>query len=49
MNLKYVQVVFPLDASKVILENGEEIFVNKEKKEDLFESLKQVFELQEVI
>lgn len=49
VNLRYVQVVFPLDASKVILENGKEIFVCQNKKEDLFESLKQVFELQEMI
>lgn len=49
VNLRYVQVIFPLDASKVILENGKEIFVNQNKKESLFNSLKEVFDLQEVI
>lgn len=47
VNLKYVQVVFPSNASKVILENGKEIFVNHDKREKLFEKLKQVYDLQE--
>lgn len=46
VNLRYVQVIFPLDASKVILENGKEIFVSQDKKEALFEGLKEVFDLQ---
>lgn len=45
VNLKYIEVVFPSNASKVILENGKEIFVNYDKREELFESLKQVYEL----
>ncbi len=49
VNLRFVQVIFPLDASKVILENGKEIFVSQDKKDDLFESLKKVFDLQEVV
>ena len=49
VNLRYVQVIFPLDASIVILENGEEISVSKERREDLFEGLKEVFELQEAV
>ncbi|PLX12916.1 MAG: hypothetical protein C0597_12415 [Marinilabiliales bacterium] len=48
VNLKYVEVVFPSDASKVVLENGKEIFVNHNKKDELFESLKQVYELHEI-
>jgi len=49
VNLKYIEVVFPSDASKVVLENGKEIFVNHNKKDELFESLKQVYELHEMI
>lgn len=48
VNLKYVEVVFPSDASKVVLENGKEIFVNHNKRDELFESLKQVYELHEL-
>lgn len=49
VNLRYVEVVFPTDASKVVLENGKEIFVNHNKKDELFESLKQVYELHELV
>ena len=49
VNLKYVQVIFPLDASKVILENGKEIIVSKNRKDGLFKSLKEVFDLEEAI
>ena len=49
VNLLYVQIVFPSDASKVILENGKEIFVNYNKKEELFENLLQVYDLQELV
>ena len=49
VNLKYVEVVFPSNASKVILENGKEIFVNHDKREKLFEKLKQVYDLQETV
>ena len=49
VNLIYVEVVFPSDASKVVLENGKEIFVNHNKKDELFESLKQVYELHELV
>lgn len=49
VNLNYVQAVFPSDASKVILENGKEIFVNHNKRDELFESLKQVYELHETV
>lgn len=45
VNLRYVEVVFPSNASKVVLENGKEIFVNHNKKDELFESLKQVYDL----
>lgn len=48
VNLRYVEVVFPSEASKVVLENGKEIFVNHNKKEELFESLRQVYELHEI-
>lgn len=48
VNLRYVQMIFPHDASKVILENGKEIFVSQSRREELFESLKKVFDLQEV-
>lgn len=49
VNLKYIQVVFPSNASKVIMENGKEIFVDHNKREELFESLKQVYDLQETV
>ena len=49
VNLKYVQLIFPSDASKVILENGKEIFVSQSRREELFESLKKVFDLQEIV
>ncbi|MDY6800616.1 MAG: LytTR family DNA-binding domain-containing protein [Bacteroidota bacterium] len=49
VNLRYVQMIFTRDASKVILENGKEIFVSQSRKDDLFESLKKVFDLQESI
>ncbi len=49
VNLRYVEVVFPKDASKVVLENGKEIFVNHNRKDDLFESLKQVYDLHELV
>jgi DNA-binding LytR/AlgR family response regulator len=49
VNLRYVEVVFPSDASKVVLDNGKEIFVNHNKKDELFESLKQVYELHELV
>ena len=49
VNLRYVEVVFPSDASKVVLENGKEIFVNHNKKDELFENLRQVFDLYELV
>ncbi|MCB2196652.1 MAG: LytTR family transcriptional regulator DNA-binding domain-containing protein [Bacteroidetes bacterium] len=49
VNLQYVEVVFPKDASKVVLENGKEIFVNHDRKDDLFESLKQVYDLHALV
>lgn len=49
VNLRHVQVVFPSNASKVVLENGKEIFVNYNKRDELFESLRQVYELHELI
>ena len=49
VNLRYVEVVFPSDASKVVLENGKEIFVNHNKKDELFENLRKVFNLQETV
>ena len=49
VNLKYVQIVFPSEASKVILENGKEIFVNHNKKDELFTSLRKVYDLQEIV
>lgn len=49
VNLRFIQVVFPSDASKVMLENGKEIYVSNDRKEDLFESLKSVFELHEIV
>ena len=49
VNLRHVEVVFPSDASKVVLENGKEIFVNHNKKDELFESLKQVYDLHELV
>jgi hypothetical protein len=42
-------MIFTRDASKVILENGKEIFVSQSRKENLFESLRKVFDLQECI
>lgn len=45
VNLKYIQVVFPSNASKVIMDNGKEIFVDYDKREELFENLNQVYEL----
>jgi len=49
VNLNYVEVVFPSGTSKVVLENGKEILVNYKKRDDLFESLKQVYELHEIV
>ncbi len=49
VNLRYVEVVFPYNASKVVLENGKEIFVNHNKKDELFESLKEVYDLHELV
>lgn len=49
VNLKYVQIVFPSDASKVILENGKEIFVDYNRKDELFENLLQIYDLHELV
>ncbi len=49
VNLRHVEVVFPSDASKVVLENGKEIFVNYNKQDELFTSLKKVYDLQELV
>jgi len=49
VNLRYVQMIFTRDASKVVLENGREIFVSQSRREELFESLKKVFNLHEMI
>jgi DNA-binding LytR/AlgR family response regulator len=49
VNLIHVQIVFPSDASKVILENGKEIFVDYNKKDELFENLLQVYDLHEIV
>ncbi|MBI9053933.1 MAG: LytTR family transcriptional regulator DNA-binding domain-containing protein [Bacteroidales bacterium] len=49
VNLKCIQVVFPSNASKVIMENGKEIFVNYNKREELFENLREVYELHELV
>ena len=48
VNLRFVQAVIPSDASKVILENGKEIFVSHNKKDELFKSLRIVYELHEL-
>jgi len=49
VNLKYVEVVFPSNASKIIMENGKEVLVNYTKRDELFENLKQVYELHELV
>jgi len=49
VNLKHIEVVFPSNASKVIMENGKEIFVNYNKREELFENLREVYELHELV
>ncbi|MFC2096599.1 LytR/AlgR family response regulator transcription factor [Bacteroidota bacterium] len=49
VNLRYVEVVFPHDASKVVLENGKEIFVKHNKRDELFDSLRQVYDLHELV
>lgn len=49
VNLRYVHLIFPGDASKVILENGKEIFVSQSRREELFENLRKVFDLQEIV
>jgi DNA-binding LytR/AlgR family response regulator len=49
VNLKYVEVVFPSNASKIIMENGKEVLVNYTKREELFENLRQVYELHELV
>ena len=49
VNLEYVQVVFPSNASKVIMEDGKEIFVDHNKREELFERLKEVYDLHELV
>jgi len=49
VNLRYVQMIFTRDASKVVLENGKEVFVSQNRREELFESLKKVFNLHEIV
>lgn len=49
VNLLHVEVIFPHNASKVVLENGKEIFVNHNKRDELFESLREVYELHELV
>jgi len=49
VNLSYVEVVFPHNASKVVLENGKEIFVDHNKRDELFNSLREVYDLLELV
>lgn len=49
VNLKFVEVVFPSNASKIIMEDGKEFFVNYTKREELFENLREVYELHELV
>jgi len=45
VNLKYVQMVLPDNSSKVILENGKEIFVTQNRRAELYKSLEKMYEM----
>ncbi|MCG8411414.1 MAG: LytTR family transcriptional regulator DNA-binding domain-containing protein [Bacteroidales bacterium] len=49
VNLKYVQLIFPSNSSKLIMENGMAISVDYSKREDLFHCLRKVYELHELV
>lgn len=49
LNLNNIEVVFPSNASKIIMENGKEVFVNFNRREELFENLKEVYQLHELV
>jgi len=49
VNLKAVQIIFPSDTSKIILENGKEIFVPQNRHDELFYVLEKVCQLQECV
>ncbi len=49
VNLRHVEVIIPSDASKVVLDNGQEIFVDYNKRQELFESLGKVYDVHELV
>ncbi|HAN18619.1 MAG: hypothetical protein A2X13_13675 [Bacteroidetes bacterium GWC2_33_15] len=49
VNLKAVQLIFPGDASKVVLENGKEIFAPQSRREELFRELEKVYQVHATI
>jgi DNA-binding LytR/AlgR family response regulator len=49
INLTLVQVIFPGNAPKVVLDNGKEIFVPQSRRDDLFKALECVYQLNETL
>jgi DNA-binding LytR/AlgR family response regulator len=49
VNLTLVQIIFPSDAPKVVLDNGKEIFVPQSKRNELFKALESVCHLEETL
>ncbi|MGE0090400.1 MAG: LytR/AlgR family response regulator transcription factor [Bacteroidales bacterium] len=49
VNLTLVQIIFPADAPKVVLENGKEIFVPQSRRNELFKALESVCQLEETL
>jgi len=49
VNLKSIQLIFPDNAPKVVLENGKKIFVPQSRRKDLFKALESVYQLQETL
>jgi len=49
VNLAKIQLIFPGNAPKIVLENGKEIFVPESKRTELFKALESVYQLQETL
>ncbi|OFX84539.1 MAG: hypothetical protein A2W99_14860 [Bacteroidetes bacterium GWF2_33_16] len=49
INLESVQLIFPGNNPKIVLENGKEIFVPQNRRTELFKSLEVVYQMQETL
>jgi len=49
VNLRFVQLLFPANSSKIILESGKEITVEPDKRNEMFDKLCEVFEFYELV